>query len=210
MAFEKVAVLGIGPNNIRNNTATSRIFSSNTQMDHWSSTKTYNIEDCTESAGKIWKSLTTNTNITPVIGSDWAVLISDPHDGEIAISVTGTIDIRQRISGIWLSISQRPLTTFLTDNQALPVEIFRYSASSFKDAFLEYEIARGNGNTEGGSLRILTDGTTSFNYSQDFTTLIADPQVALVLSINAGDIIISYTSALQTSPITFKYSLRAW
>jgi hypothetical protein len=211
MAVEKVSVLAIGPNNIRNNNQTSRVFSSNIQMDLWLSTYAYSSQDCAEYAGSVWRCITPNTNQTPSSSSTyWAVLVNGTHDGDIAISMSGTVDIRQRISGTWSSISQRPITKTLTDNQPTPTEIFRYSAASFKDAFLEYEISRGNGNTEGGSLRILTDGTSSFDYSQEFTWLLGDPGVSLSLSINAGDLIISYVSTNQTSPITFKYSLRAW
>jgi hypothetical protein len=211
MALEKVSVLAVGPGNIRSNNATSRVFSSNIQMDNWSAITNYNISDCVEYSGDVWRAVTVNLNETPSSSNpNWILLYSGVHDGDIAISVTGTIDIRQRVSGVWLSVSQRPLTVTLLDNQPVPVEIFRYSAASFKDSFLEYDISRGNGNTEGGSLRILTDGTSTLNYSQEFTWLIGDPQTTLIPSINAGDVIISYISSSQSSPITFKYSLRAW
>lgn len=211
MAIEKVGILAIGPNNIRNNTATSRVFSSNIQMDIWDTGDSYVLDDCAEYGGVVWKCILAHTNQTPSgVSIYWESILTGVHDGDIAISVTGMVDIRQRISGAWISIANRPLTLPLLDNQVVPVEIFHYSGTAFLDAFIDYEIARGNGNVEGGSLRILTDGTANLNFSQDFTHLIGNPQVDLSFSISAGDIVVSYTSANQASPITFKYSLRVW
>lgn len=210
MAIEKVGILAIGPNNIRNNTATSRVFSSNIQMDIWDTGDSYVLDDCAEYGGVVWKCILAHTNQTPSVSIYWEALLTGVHDGDIAIAVTGTMDIRQRISGAWISIVQRPLTLPLLDNQVSPVQIFTYSAASFLDVFLDYEILRGNGNMEGGSLRILTDGSANVNFSHDFTRLIGDPQVALIPTISVGNIVISYTSNAQASPITFKYSLRVW
>lgn len=187
--------------------ATARVFTSNKQISAYVS-GTYNIYECVEYAGAIWRANTT-TSATPA-EPDWDILYTNVRDGDIAIIVAGSIDFQQRISGQWLSMGFRPKTAILADNQVALTEIFNYAANDFKKVRIEYEVSRPSGRSRSGFFSVLSDGVSEMSYDEEFILVGADVGVTITPSISAGVISLSYTSENQGTPITFKYNLKGW
>jgi len=108
------------------------------------------------------------------------------------------------MDGLSIKALQGPFT--LLDNQASPVTIVTYSAST-KYTILEYSLSR-NGEDEVGSVMVVSNGT-AVSYSGS-TVNTVDLGVLLSATISAGTISIKYTSTNTGFTSSFKYSTRSW
>jgi hypothetical protein len=215
MATSKTNVISIGSGQLSDLSTTTRIFSSNSRCDAYAALTNYSIGNVVEYSGTLYRSLQ-NSNIgyqPDVSPTYWVAEFQNVHDGDIHISVSsGTSDIQQRISGLWLSLGGQPLKVSLVDGQLVSAPVFAYSAGIMPYAEINYTIRRGpgHGQKRRGKVIILNDLTGSLQYSHEFDEIGADVEVPLTFAIGGGFVTISYTSVLQGSVIEFAYDIKGW
>lgn len=206
MSISKSTIVSVGNGN--NPVHSARLFCSQSQITVWNPLSSYNLYDYVEYNGIVYRSKTSNINVLPDLSeSDFEAMFA-VHDGDICVSLQAR-DIQQRMHGIWLSVSGRPIVVDLIDGQITPADIFSYSASDFRTATIAYEVSRTDGRVTTGLIDIVTDGITEMSWSEEFLPL-GEVACAVTPILNAGVVTLQYVSADESVPIIFKYSLKGW
>lgn len=210
MAIQKSEVFGVGKGNLKENSQTSVITSSQNKILQWSNATAYTVGTVVELTGVLWECLIANIASSPTLSNvNWRFIRDGVKDGDINFVVSGgNSTITQRVDGVWYSFKEEYLPVTLNDNQVAPAVIFSYPVGVYSNMKLEYVAKRGAGETQKryGTVVILNDGT-NVDYSHDFMELGADAGIWLSYIVSGGNVQVRYTSDNLSTPLSFKYRI---
>lgn len=97
--------------------------------------------------------------------------------------------------------------TTLLDNQASVVAITTFAAASLNDVIIEYNISRGTGNYQEGSIHIVTDETT-VSWSHEVSVSSGTVGITFDVDISSGTVTWGYTSTSTGTSAALEYRMR--
>jgi hypothetical protein len=212
MSIIKTDVLSVGPGAL-DSSLPIKLTSGSSVPEIWDALKAYTAYNLVEQAGDLYRArINTTAGDNPVsVPVKWEKLYESVADGDVVILTNGTVDMLQRIGGVWVSMVGRAVHKTLVDGQLTFADAILAPLSTFRVLKVIATFKRGTGGSRmrRSEFAILSDGT-NVETSETFAEIGSDIQVTTQVVVSGGQIRLQYTSVNEGVDLSVDYSFQGY